>query len=168
MKAPNWLRQFLWGQTYRLQSRKPAVAVQKTSAWLILLDGRDAIQMQTAQLLKTQVYPRVCRCVTFEPDRVEEWFIPLWQSQLDLRFQSPPNVRGVVGDNHYAFVVQLIPEPHPAMLSLELLAPATYRIGVNSAVDSPYHQLTCRWTGVCDAPEASRRIVSHIEQFIGL
>lgn len=166
MKFPDWIRNFLWLQTHRLQLRRPAVAIQKTSAWLILFDARDPFQLQTAQLLKTQVYPRVCRCVAFEPERVEDWFIPIWESQLDLRWQAPSNVKGVICDNHYAYLIQLCPNPHPSMQSLELLAPVTYRISVNPVKDHPHHQLTCRWTESCNAPEASKRIVKQIETYI--
>jgi hypothetical protein len=168
MKYPDWIRNFLWMQTYHLQMKKPALAIQKTSAWLIIFDARDAHQLQTAQLLKTQIYPRVCRCIAFEPERVEEWFIPLWESQLDMRWQAPPNVKGVVADNHYAYLIQLCPEPHPSMKSLEILAPVTYRVAINPAKELPLYHLTCRWTEACSAAEASKRIVNQIEKYIRL
>jgi len=168
MKYPDWIRHFLWVQTYRLQTRKPALAVQKTNAWLIFFDARDPHQLQAAQLLKTQIYPRVCRCIAYEPERVEDWFIPMWHSQLDLRWQAPANAKGVVVDNHYAYLIQLSPDPHPSMKSLELLAPVTYRVAINPVKELPHYQLTCRWTEACSAAEASQRIVNYIEKYIRL
>lgn len=168
MNYPDWIRNFLWTQTYRLQLRKPAFAVQKTNAWLIMFDARDSFQIQTAQLLKTQIYPRVCRCIAYEPERVEDWFIPLWQSQLDMRWQAPSNVKGVVGDNHYAYLLQLSPNPHPSMKSLELLAPVFYRVAINPDNELPHYQLTCRWKEACSAAESSKRIVNQIETYIRL
>ena len=168
MNYPDWIRNFLWLQTYRLQMKKPATAVQKTSAWLIIFDARDPLQLQTAQLLKTQIYPRVCRCVAFEPERVEDWFIPLWLSQMDMRWQAPSNVKGVVADNHYAYLIQLGSDPHPCMKSLELQAPVTYRVAINPVKELPIYHLTCRWTEACNAAEASRRIVNQIEKYIRL
>jgi len=168
MKYPDWIRNFLWLQTYRLQTRKPATAVQRTHAWLIFCDARDPVQLQTAQLLKTQIYPHVCRCIAYEPERVEDWFIPLWHSQLDIRFQAPSNVKGVVVDNHYAYLVQLSPDPHPSIRSLEMLAPVTYRVAINPVNELPHYHLSCKWSVAYNAGEASNRILNQIEKYIPL
>jgi hypothetical protein len=168
MNYPDWIRNFLWLQTSRLQMRKPAQAIQKTNAWLIIFDARDPLQLQTAQLLKTQLYPKICRCIAYEPSRVEDWFIPLWLSQLDIRWQAPSNVKGVVADNHYAYVVQLSSDPHPCMKSLELLAPVNYRVAINADKELPHYHLICRWSDSCSAADASKRIVNQVEKYISL
>lgn len=167
LKLPLFVRKALWRAAFkRVKSAAPTYEHSHGRKWLILFDERDAVERETAQLIRAQHAPFPAQLLGYYRSEKEVELVEgrINATHLDHRLLPNETLLKQIAADAFEFVIQLSPEPALPMQYIAALAPATQRIAVNLKENNDLYCLELKWQA-CDAATASQRFFGQLKTY---
>jgi hypothetical protein len=164
MNLPLFIRRKLFARSYQRRLKNLQVNAQPTAHWLVLFDGRDAVQREMAQLIQQQRRPLLSRCIGYE-STLEGFEMHRFEKKSLFPDLLPPlETQEMAQSLAYDFVLQLSSNPEPPLQYLAALVAAQQRIALNPSKNNDLYSVELSWES-CDAPTAVQRLFNQLKMY---